>query len=132
MSIFDKDIQHPIEHLYDECKDVCENIVPSNIIPGNTMHYNGICKTMQRDIILELMQRDLFVEQFVYKPDGLNKICRVEVQLGGYIRLIPHYRVWFYYNSKDVLGSYGYHHFQQSYLTDFIVGVNGVEGNRSM
>ena len=62
-------------------------------------------------------------------PDGLNnKICRVEVQLWSYIRLIPHYRIWFYYNSvkNNEIGEI--RRFEQSYLTDFIVSVDGVEG----
>lgn len=122
MSIFDKDIQLPIEHLYDECKDVCKYIVPRNIT-----HYRGDKRLIKEDIIKELRYRNLFVDQFS-SPDGLNnKICRVEVQLWDYIRLIPHYRVWFYYNSikNNEIGQI--HRFEQSYLTDFIVSIDGVE-----
>lgn len=127
MSIFDKDISIPVEHLYDECKDVC-----SIIIPGNMAHYRGDKRLMKKDIIEELRRRHLFQEQYPYEHNGLNKICRVEVQVWEYVRLIPRYRVWLYYNSSEYTSVTGYKNFKTAYLTDFIVGINGVIGNGPM
>ena len=121
MSLFDQNIHHPLETLYDECKDVCRII-----IPGNMMHYRGDKNFMLEDIIKELKHRNLFQEPFPYSHDALNKISKVEVQKWGYCRLIPQYRVWFYYNSSEFTDLSGYKYLEQSYLTDFIVGINGV------
>ena len=127
MSIFDKDIKLPIDHLYDECKEICNFIVP-----GNMTHYRGDKKFMQDDIISELKRRGLFHEQYPYDHNALYKICNVRVQVWDYVRLIPRYRIWFDYNSEENQSSLGNMVLISAYFTDFVVGINGVEGNGPM
>lgn len=124
MSIFDKDIKIPVDHLYDECKDVCGYIVPMNM-----MHYNAGEEDMKKDIIKELKYRGLFHELYPYEHEALYKICDVEVSKLDYVRLIPRYRVWFHYISKEMETPSGDMILMSSYLTDFIVSINGVESN---
>jgi hypothetical protein len=124
MSIFSKDISVPVTKLYDECKDVCRII-----IPGNMMHYRADKAFMQEDIIKELKHRNLFQERLPFSSDALNKISGVTVNVYDYRRGIPRFRVWFYYNSLVVTVAAGWKYLEQSYLTDFIVGISGVEGN---
>ena len=126
MSIFDKNIHHPVETLYDQCKEIVEWIVPMNM-----MHYNGSCEQMEQDIITMLKERGLWVggrNGMAYKDD-INKINQVGVSMGGYTgRGIPTYIVYFYYvteiRSSLWLGGsaiqYG------AYLTKFTVGINGI------
>lgn len=54
MGLFDQNIHHPIETLYDQCKEIVEWIVPMNMI-----HYNGSCKLMKNDITSMLKERNL-------------------------------------------------------------------------
>ena len=121
MSIFDKDIRLPIDHLYDECKDVCKFIVPTNM-----MHYRADKSFMKADVVRELKYRGLYGKQYPFNKDNLNKICRVECSIDRYTRLIPRYRVWFYYNSSYEASNFGDLHMMQSYLCDFVVGINGI------
>ena len=121
MSIFDKDIRHPIEQLYDECKDVCKFIIPSNMA-----HYRADKISIMDDVVRELNYRGLYGKQYPFNKDNLNKICRVECSIDEYTRLIPRYRVWFYYNSSYKQSSFGDFRMLQSYLCDFVVGINGI------
>lgn len=124
MSIFDKDIHLPIEHLYDACKDICREV-----IPGNMMHYNGSCDAMQRDIMFELKSMGLLTNR--YRPgrnsSDINKISKVDVEFGEYIRRIPTYIVKFYFTEiiSDLwLGGRALHYDKP--FAQFTVGINGI------
>ena len=125
MSIFDKDIHLPIEHIYDACKDIA-----GHVIPANMMHYNGQCETMQRDIMFELKNHGLLTSRFktvVGNPVG--KINKVTVKYGEYIRGIPTYIVEFFYVKEiiDVERLGGSAPLQYDYpFAQFTVGINGI------
>ena len=115
MSIFDKNIHHPLEELYDACKDVA-----SHVIPMNLMHYNAGCGAMRADIIRELKEIGLF------QPMTPNKIAEVIVEQSEYIRRIPTFKIQFIYTEEvemfDGLPLYS----KVSTLCEFTVGINGI------
>lgn len=127
MSIFDKDIHLPIEHLYDACKDIVDQVIPMNM-----MHCNGQCETMQRDIMFELRNRDLLTNRF--KPaigknsSDVGKINRVTVKYGEYIRRLPTYIIEFFY-VEEIFGNEWLNGSALRYdvpLAQFTVGINGI------
>ena len=125
MSIFSADIQHPIDPLYDQCKDVVERIIPMNM-----MHYNADCKTMERDIISMLKEKGLWVGDSNHKvcEDDIFKINKVCVSMGGYARRIPFYLVYLYY-VKEIHNEPEFEGITVQYtafLTQFNVGINGI------
>lgn len=115
MSIFDKDIHLPIEHLYDACKDVA-----SHVIPMNLMHYNAGCGAMRTDIIRELKEIGLF------QPMTLNKIAEVIVEQSEYIRRIPTFKVHFIYTEEIEMFEGQPLYAKGSTLCEFTVGINGI------
>lgn len=126
MSIFDKDIHLPIEHLYDACRDIVDHVIPMNM-----MHYNGQCETMQRDIMFELKNLDLLTNRF--KPVARNssdvgKINKVDVKYGEFIRGIPTYIVEFFYVeeifSDEWFGGSAIRY--EAPFARFTAGINGV------
>ena len=121
MGIFDIDKKHPLEHLYDECKEVCNFIIPMNL-----MHYNAEPTYLRTDIIEMLKERNLYSPQYPYNENGGQKICDVMVARNGYQHGIPDYHVWFYYNHSVHIDQYGTNHVR-SFLVDFIVGISGVK-----
>lgn len=125
MSIFDKDIHLPIESLYDACKDIVRHVIPMNM-----MHYNGQCETMQRDIMFELKNVGLLTNR--YSPgknsSDINKINKVTVKYGEYIRRIPIYIVEFFY-VKEIIGDEWLNGSALQYdkpFAQFTVGINGI------
>ena len=125
MSIFDKDIHLPIEHLYNACKDICREV-----IPGNIMHYNGSCDIMQRDIMFELRSMGLLTNRYWPARDSsdINKISKVNVEFGEYIRRIPTYIVEFFY-VKEIIGDEWLNGSALQYdkpFAQFTVGINGI------
>lgn len=123
MSIFDPNIHLPIEELYEQCKEIVEWIIPMNM-----MHYNGSCETMRHDIERMLLERGLITNAFWIGRGDVNKISKVVVEYGEYIRRIPTYKVKFYYvkeftsdlwHNEPVIES-------TSYFTQFTVGINGI------
>ena len=125
MGLFDQNIHHPIEELYDQCKEVVEWIVPMNM-----MHYNGGCDTMKHDIEQMLRERNLFAPKYIpfNAERDVNKISEVGVSYGECIRGIPTYKVLFYYIKKiDSDLWYGGSAIQYgAYLTQFTVGISGI------
>ena len=125
MSIFDKDIHLPTEHLYDACKDIVRHVIPMNM-----MHYNGQCETMQRDIMFELKNVGLLTNR--YRPgensSDINKISKVNVEFGEYIRRIPTYVVKFYFVEEIIsdlwFGGRALHYDKP--FAQFTVGINGI------
>ena len=123
MGLFDSNTQHPIETLYDQCKEIVNYIVPMNL-----MHYNGSCNDMERDIITMLKERNLFIKTNSDFDNEISKISGVDVRPNGYINRIPTYIVSFYYvkyhhsnlwiNGKAV--EFG------AFFTQFTVGINGI------
>ena len=125
MGLFDQNIHHPIEELYDQCKEVVEWIVPMNM-----MHYNGNCAQMEHDIITMLKERGLWAggrNGMAYKDD-INKINQVCISMGGYARRIPTYIVYFYYVKEihNELWLEGKAVQYGAYLTQFTVGISGI------
>ena len=125
MSIFDKDIHLPTEHLYDACKDIVRHVIPMNM-----MHYNGQCETMQRDIMFELKNGGLLTNRYWPRENSsdINKISKVNVNFGEYIRGIPTYVVKFYFVEEiisDLWLSGRALHYDKPFA-QFTVGINGI------
>ena len=138
MSIFSEDMSIPIVQLYDKCREICNFVIPHNI-----RNYIECVDDIEDDIIAELKLLSLYQGQFLglyqdrhpYDKESMYKICRVNVRPWGYDKLIPRYRVWFYYNSGfncEVPSTGNCLHPQESYLADFVVSINGVEENKSL
>jgi len=125
MSIFDKDIKLPIDYLYDACKDIVQHVIPMNMT-----HYNGQCDTMQRDIMFELKNVDLLTNRYWPRENSsdINKISKVDVETGVYIRGIPTYVVRFYFVEEIIsdlwLGGHALHYDKP--FAQFTVGINGI------
>ena len=125
MSIFDKDIHLPIEHLYDACKDIVGHVIPMNM-----MHYNGQCETMQRDIMFELKNVGLLTNRYWPARDSsdINKINKVTVEFGEYVRRMPTYIVRFYF-VEEIICDHWYDGRVARYdipFAQFTVGINGI------
>lgn len=126
MSIFDKDIHLPIEHLYDACKDIVRHVIPMNM-----MHYNGQCETMQRDIMFELKNCGLLTSRFktvIGNQSDAGKINKVTVKYGEFIRRLPTYIVEFFY-VEEIFGDEWLNGGALRYdvpLAQFTVGINGI------
>lgn len=116
MSVFDTNSLHPIEELYDQCKEIVEEIVP-----GHIMHYNANIDTLQRVVIVALKERGIWAYPTFNVHENINNISRVEVCKGGYQYRIPTFIVYFYY-VKEIQNNVN----AQAYLTHFTVGINGI------
>jgi len=125
MSIFDKNTQHPIETLYDQCKDIVQYIIPMNM-----MHYNGDCETMKHDIEQMLRERDLLAGKYTSfgEKGDINKISNVFVEYGEYVRRIPTYKVKLFYVKKfeDNFLFGGPTIVITEFLAQFTVGISGI------
>ena len=128
MSIFNENIHHPVEELYDQCKDVVGWIVPMNM-----MHYNGDCETMKHDIVRMLRERNLLVNNYnsalqTVDSVNINKVSKVIVEYGEYVRRIPTYKVRLFYvkeiHSDLWFGGRAIEY--TAFLTQFNVGISGI------
>ena len=97
MGIFDTDKQHPLEHLYDECKEICSIVIPRSIRNHDPNPLN-----IQRQIIGELERRNLWLSPYqqTIKADS-QKICDVMVMHGGHRHSSPSFKVCFYHNTGE-------------------------------
>jgi hypothetical protein len=116
MSIFDTDIRHPLEQLFNEVKEIVEYVIPDEM-----MHYN----TDPGHIIYEISQmldyKKLFYSHTIPYKDQKYTICGVSAKIEGHKRGIPFYKVTFYIPELTDDGFINNKHF-----VDLYVGISGI------
>ncbi len=116
MSIFDTDIRHPLEQLFDEVKEIVEYVVPGEII-----HYNTEPVHIIREISRMLDYKKLFYSSTMPYEDQKYTIYSVSAKIEGYKRGIPFYKVTFY------LPELTDHEFvNKKHFIDLYVGISGI------
>jgi hypothetical protein len=120
MSLFCDNIKHPLDELYDQCKEIVGRVIPREMI-----RYNADEQLMYYYIRQELVcKRLLFYDySYDYSSDPKNndeKIYRFEVFQTSHNHKTL-YTVYFYYAKPS-----GDMHVHQEYLCEFNVGINGI------
>ena len=120
MSIFDQNTIHPLEELYDKCKQVVNWVVPAEL-----MHYNSEPHDISWEIRRELINSGLFDNEKLPINDRIYRIGAVNVKRAKSVRSLPTYMVEFeYIKGVEDLGwctRMDYEH-----LITFWVGISGV------
>lgn len=122
MSIFNEDIRHPDEFLYEDLKQICNEEVFAHMT-----HYLGQPEYVQTAIVDKLKEKNLFrsYREFIYTEDSIGKISQVLCFVAKFEMGTPIYRVIFYRWVKDPKDNYfGDGHTQ--FFTEFYVAFYGV------
>jgi len=128
MSLFDRNIIHPLESLYDQCKQVVNWVVPAKL-----MHYNSEphdISWISWEIRWELINSGLFDNEKLPMNDRIYRIGSVNVKRAKSVRSLPTYMVEFEY-IKGVEDLGWCKRMDYEHLTTFHVGINGIINDMS-
>ena len=98
MSIFDTNIKHPDEILYDQLKALSCTVVHFASHEGtrNLLYSPCYPPSIASHIIAELKNQNIYEELDFYRDSAVGKIGRVECAVLKRDQDLPVYRIWFY------------------------------------
>ena len=92
MSIFDQDIQHPLEDLFDQIEEIINDAISREFFQRNAGY--GI---IEKDICWNLKKKNLFVGDLAHPEEQIHKISRVYIDKRFFLNKNPIYDVYLYW-----------------------------------